>query len=73
MSALLEVKGLKTYFATKYGEVRAVDDVSLSVAEGEVLGLVGIGLWQVGHGLLADGLGRCTWACDCRSVAVRRP
>jgi len=41
MSALLEVKGLKTYFATKYGEVRAVDDVSLSVAEGEVLGLVG--------------------------------
>ena len=41
MSALLEVRGLKTYFATKYCEVRAVDDVSLSVAEGEVLGLVG--------------------------------
>lgn len=38
---LLEVKGLKTYFATKRGEVRAVDDVSLSVAEGQVLGLVG--------------------------------
>ncbi|MBC7708727.1 MAG: ABC transporter ATP-binding protein [Rhizobacter sp.] len=41
MSALLEVKGLKTYFATKYGEVRAVDDVSFAVGEGEVLGMVG--------------------------------
>lgn len=40
-NALLEVTGLKTHFATKRGEVRAVDDVSLSVAEGEVLGLVG--------------------------------
>ena len=38
---MLEVDGLKTHFATKHGEVRAVDDVSLSVAEGEVLGLVG--------------------------------
>lgn len=41
VSALLAVNGLKTYFATKRGEVRAVDDVTLSVAEGEVLGLVG--------------------------------
>ena len=41
VSALLAVNGLKTYFATRRGEVRAVDDVSLSVAEGEVLGLVG--------------------------------
>lgn len=41
VNTLLAVKGLKTYFATKRGEVRAVDDVSLSVAEGEVLGLVG--------------------------------
>ena len=41
VNTLLEVDGLKTYFATKRGEVRAVDDVSLSVAEGEVLGLVG--------------------------------
>lgn len=37
MSALLEVKGLRTYFATKYDEARAVDDVSLAVGEGEVL------------------------------------
>ncbi len=41
MSALLEVQGLKTWFATKRGEIRAVDDMSLSVSEGEVLGLVG--------------------------------
>jgi ABC-type dipeptide/oligopeptide/nickel transport system ATPase component len=41
MSALLDVRGLKTQFATKRGVVHAVDDVSLSVAEGEVLGLVG--------------------------------
>ncbi|MBL8191906.1 MAG: ABC transporter ATP-binding protein, partial [Acidobacteria bacterium] len=39
--SLLEVKGLKTYFATKRGEVRSVDDVSVSVERGETLSLVG--------------------------------
>ncbi len=38
---LLEVKGLKTYFYTEDGVVRAVDGVDLEVYPGEVLGIVG--------------------------------
>ena len=37
----LTVENLKTYFFTKTGIVKAVDDVSLTVDHGEVMGLVG--------------------------------
>ncbi|MCW5749046.1 MAG: ATP-binding cassette domain-containing protein, partial [Alphaproteobacteria bacterium] len=41
MSALLDISGLRVQFATDDGPVEAVDDVSLSVRGGEILGLVG--------------------------------
>ena len=39
--ALLELKHLKTFFNTKRGTVKAVNDVSYSVDAGKVLGVVG--------------------------------
>src|SRR5436305_2424760 len=41
MSYLLEVEGLKTYFPTRAGVVKSVDDISFHIGEGELLGLVG--------------------------------
>jgi peptide/nickel transport system ATP-binding protein len=38
---LLEIRGLKTHFATDDGMVRAVDGVDLTIARGETLGVVG--------------------------------
>jgi peptide/nickel transport system ATP-binding protein/oligopeptide transport system ATP-binding protein len=39
--SLLEVRGLRTHFASERGEVRAVDGVDLSLEGGRTLGIVG--------------------------------
>ncbi len=41
MSVILETQNLKTYFNTPRGKLHAVDDVSISIARGETLGVVG--------------------------------
>ena len=41
MSHLLEVENLQTHFPTRAGLVKAVNDVSFYIKEGELLGLVG--------------------------------
>ncbi|HRA46778.1 MAG TPA: ABC transporter ATP-binding protein, partial [Thermomicrobiales bacterium] len=38
---ILSIHGLKTYFATRVGDVRAVDGVDLTIATGQTVGLVG--------------------------------
>ena len=39
--ALIDIQGLKTYFHTDEGVVKAVDDLSVKIKEGHTLGLVG--------------------------------
>jgi ABC-type dipeptide/oligopeptide/nickel transport system ATPase component len=39
--ALLDVTELTVYFNTDRGEVKALDRVELSVAKGEIVGLIG--------------------------------
>ena len=41
MEPLLVVENLKTYFFTEAGVVKAVDDISYDVQEGETLAIVG--------------------------------
>ena len=39
--SLLEVRGLTTAFQTGRGEVKAIEDISLTIEAGEILGVVG--------------------------------
>ncbi len=41
MTAILEIRGLRTWFETRRGVLKAVDGVDLTIHAGEVLGLVG--------------------------------
>lgn len=41
MTPILKVENLSTHFLTRGGAVRAVDDISFDVAEGETVGIVG--------------------------------
>jgi oligopeptide/dipeptide ABC transporter ATP-binding protein len=41
LKKVLEVKGLKIYYETPKGDVKAVDGIDFSLHEGEILGLVG--------------------------------
>ncbi|TWC77430.1 peptide/nickel transport system ATP-binding protein [Rhizobium sp. SJZ105] len=52
MSAMLEIKGLKTEVVTEQGNVTLIDDISISLAAGEVMGLVG----ESGSGKSVTGL-----------------
>jgi len=40
-SQVLKVEGLKTYFFTRKGVVKAVDDVGFTLGQGQIMGLVG--------------------------------
>jgi len=41
MKELLRIENLRLYFDTEEGTVKALEDVNLSVKEGEIVGVVG--------------------------------
>ncbi len=51
----LEVKALKIYYQTLHGDVKALDNVTFNIANGEIMGLAGesgCGKTTLGHGLI---------------------
>ena len=77
---LLKILNLKKYFHTNYGVVRAVDDISFIVMEGETFGLVGesgSGKSTTGHlvvGMYAPTSGKIIYrGMDISSIADKRP
>ena len=51
----LRVEGLKIYYRTLYGDVKAVDDVSFTVDDGEIMGIAGesgCGKSTLGNGIM---------------------
>lgn len=52
MTAMLEIKGLKTEVVTAEGRVTLIEDINLDLAAGEVMGLVG----ESGSGKSVTGL-----------------
>ena len=51
----LRVEGLKIYYRTLYGDVKAVDNVSFTVADGEIMGIAGesgCGKSTLGNGIM---------------------
>ena len=56
---ILDVRGLKTVFRIRGGEVHAVNDVSFSLAPGELLGVVG----ESGSGKSVTMMSHCRTAC----------
>lgn len=53
--SLLEIKNLTTSFATEQGKVQAVRGISLSVEQGEIVGIVGESARQEPVDVLGDG------------------
>ena len=67
MSEMLRVENLKTYFDTRKGLVKAVDDISFSIDKGEILGIVG----ESGAGKSITGFSLIKYCRSCSIIESR--